>query len=213
MRYVDHDYHSRLWPKVMGTYEREIAGPMTDLIRRARRTIVDVGAAEGYYAVGALFINPDVRVIAYEGDADAGRICRRIAERNGLADRLSVRGYCTEDELHAAASREAIDFLIMDVEGYEDSLLSPRVAAALEHTPVCVEIHDILKPGIGECIRRRFEGSHRLTEIRAESRAARHIDRLWLRWLLRCGGRARLEKMLWERPPGMSWFILTPVRV
>src|SRR4051794_20818862 len=52
MRYVDQARSSALLPKLLGSYEREIA----DEIERAAgvdyRVCVDIGSAEGYYAIG-----------------------------------------------------------------------------------------------------------------------------------------------------------------
>lgn len=53
LRYPSHDaVGSSLWPKLLGSYEAELAPTFEALCATPYRTVVDVGAAEGYYAVG-----------------------------------------------------------------------------------------------------------------------------------------------------------------
>jgi len=52
MRYVARAYHSAYHAKLLGTYEMELHGIVEELCRETPGIIVDVGAAEGYYAVG-----------------------------------------------------------------------------------------------------------------------------------------------------------------
>src|SRR5438105_426555 len=54
--------HSGLLPKLLGTYEAELHGPIEHLLKsRTYGAVVDVGAAEGYYAVGFALRCPEAR--------------------------------------------------------------------------------------------------------------------------------------------------------
>src|SRR5690606_8070667 len=44
-------FGSELYPKLLGSYELEIQGVITELAQQSFDVIVDVGCAEGYYAV------------------------------------------------------------------------------------------------------------------------------------------------------------------
>src|SRR5579863_8220696 len=51
MRYIDRSINSALFPKLLGTYESEIA-PFLDKLKCIRpHTLINIGAGEGYYAV------------------------------------------------------------------------------------------------------------------------------------------------------------------
>ena len=210
MRYQDIAHGSSLLPKVVGTYELEIQPDVVDRIRRARRKIVDIGAAEGYYAVGSLFLNRTLRSVAFETSAEAREDCRELARRNGVSDRLEILGRCDVDALASALAPGDVDLLVVDVEGAETELLDPSRIPTLAHLPIVVELHDVFVPGLKEVIRRRFEPSHKVREIVARERVVDDIRAPWLRGAARWSP-ALAERLLAERrPPGMSWFILDP---
>src|SRR6267143_1703442 len=54
-------------PKILGTYEIELHEVFDRLRERNFHMVVDIGAAEGYYAVGAMLWKKECSVIAYEG--------------------------------------------------------------------------------------------------------------------------------------------------
>src|SRR5215208_3855790 len=58
MRYVRDAVGGQLYPKLLGTYELELVPVIQALNRKRVARIVDVGAAEGYYAVGLALCNP-----------------------------------------------------------------------------------------------------------------------------------------------------------
>lgn len=98
MAHLDQSAGSMLLPKILGAYEKEIYPWLIPMIKRSTNTIVDVGCAEGYYANGALYINPQVHVIAYDLDATARALCQTMADRNGVAERMKIRGLCDAKE-------------------------------------------------------------------------------------------------------------------
>ena len=52
MKYLSRAYCSAVLPKLLGTYECELIPAIDRLARSDADRIVDIGAAEGYYAVG-----------------------------------------------------------------------------------------------------------------------------------------------------------------
>src|SRR5437016_6027102 len=66
MKYIGSSVASAHIPKLLGTYEREIAGIVEEICWRKPAVLIDVGAAEGYYAVGFAMRLPDSRIIAFE---------------------------------------------------------------------------------------------------------------------------------------------------
>src|SRR3954454_22153756 len=79
-----------LVPKLLGIYERELHGAIEAAIRAQPDVIVNVGAADGYYAVGLARRLPAATVIAYEADAGQRELCRRVAAANGAT--IDLRG-------------------------------------------------------------------------------------------------------------------------
>jgi hypothetical protein len=141
-----------LVPKLLGVYESELHAAIEDAIRARPEVIVNVGAADGYYAVGLARRCPDARVIAYEADAGQADLCRRVAAANDVV--VEVRGAGGRDDLGGAS------LVVMDCEGCERALLEPPIEAT-----VIVELHDFLDPGIGDTIAARFAPTHDVTLI------------------------------------------------
>jgi hypothetical protein len=141
-----------LAPKLLGIYERELHGAIEAAIRAAPGVIVNVGAADGYYAVGLARRVPGATVIAYEADATQRALCMRVAAANGVD--IELRGAAGPGDLAGA------DLIVMDCEGCERALLAPPLAAT-----IIVELHDFLAPGIGEDVAARFAATHDVTFV------------------------------------------------
>lgn len=151
-----------LVPKLLGVYESELHAAVEDAIRARPDVIVNVGAADGYYAVGLQRRCPDTPVIAYEADARQRDLLRRVAGANG-AD-VEIRGAAGPGDLAGAS------LIVMDCEGCERALLEPPIEAT-----VIVELHDFLDPGAGDVIAARFAPTHDVTLIpTAPQPPARH---------------------------------------
>ena len=207
MRYTCFSKCSSLYPKILGSYEIEIEKDLIKKICRSKTTIIDVGCAEGYYAVGALYINPGIKVIGFDADESALQICKHLAEKNKVCDRLELQGGCDARSLERVLDKESVDLILMDVEGAEIELLNPIEAPGLSHVDIIVELHDMIHPGIKDMLAKRFWNSHKCIEVPAKTRSWDDIPVILPRKLARCF--KELEKrMTWERPEGMSWLIM-----
>lgn len=169
-------------PQLLGTYEMELHPAFERLRNRPFARVIDVGAAEGYYAVGLLLWRPDLDVLAFEMNAAHRDCVAALANENGVAARLSVRGFCDAAALRELGDGLAEALLIVDVEGYEKELLDPTLVPALYRTTMLVEVHDCFVPGCTDAMRERFSKSHVIHEFRSVERdpAAYPIDG-WLK--------------------------------
>jgi len=156
---------SALYPKLLGTYEHELAAALDAALARNHSLIVDVGAADGYYAVGFACRNPNARVIAYDQDPRARAELAKLAELNGVANRIEIRGRCEPAEL--ANLKEPGGLMIVDCEGFEEFALSPENIAALSGWDFIIETHDGFVPGITQKLIERFASTHHVEVIEA----------------------------------------------
>jgi hypothetical protein len=119
-------------PKLLGIYEREL----NEYIERACALnfslIVDIGAAEGYYAVGMALRNPKARMIAFEMESTSRAALAESVRLNDVADRVEIRGRCEPDNLERVLATESRPLVICDAEGHESVLLDPTTAPSLE---------------------------------------------------------------------------------
>jgi hypothetical protein len=170
MRYIDQSYGSSLIPKWLGIYERELHDCIEDAIAFPFQTVVDIGAAEGYYAVGLAMRMRDARVIAYEMDPSARVLLRRMVELNGVESRVAVKELCTSRDLAATLNTSGLTLVVCDAEGGEALLLDPIRVPGLEACHILVELHDDLIYGVSQEIRDRFLMTHSITQIWQEER-------------------------------------------
>lgn len=151
---------SRLAPKLLGTYEWETHDILESALARQPDLIVNLGAGEGFYAVGCARRLPRAIVRAFEAQPDRAQLCRALAKANGVSERVRVEGHCDAVTLEATlAGRPSL--LICDVEGAERQLLHPGIVPSLAEAEVIAEVHS---SGSGHDlagrIARRFEDSH-----------------------------------------------------
>lgn len=151
-----------LTPKLLGTYEAELHAPLRELAARGVERVVDVGCAEGYYAVGLARWLPDVRVEAYDIDPNGRALCTDMAQRNGVADRVEVRERFDVREAGPYAPRTLV---VMDVEGAEAVLLDDGAPAVLARADLVVETHPGYAPGVTDLLVRRFAATHEVRVV------------------------------------------------
>lgn len=168
MRYISESAGSTLIPKLVGSYEVELTPTLSRLLSNDYRIIADVGSAEGYYAVGLALRFPHASVVAFDIDARARRLCRRLAAINGVSDRVSVRASCCHQSLRDALTSRAL--LVCDCEGYEIKLLDPAAVPSLRSADIVVELHEHLVPDSESVIRSRFSGTHDIELITSSRR-------------------------------------------
>jgi hypothetical protein len=208
LKYLPQSWKSALMPKLLGTYEQCLQPELEGLIASRPDLIVDVGAAEGYYAVGLALRCPDARVIAFDSAEKARHLLREIARINGVEDRIDIRGSCGPVELAQALRGGARRVLVCDCEGHEEVLLDPLALPEMRDTAILAEMHEFISRGITGRIRARFESTHVVQEIwEEECRAKFPYPTLRTRLLPRRFTRRPFDE---ERPERMNWLWMKP---
>jgi len=171
LKYIDEAMNSGFTPKILGCYESEILQAIDEAIRGKYQIILDVGSAEGYYAVGLARAVPDAVVFAFDTSEKCRSLCAKLADLNGVSPRVKIGGSCDHTALNQIAGDRV--FLMCDCEGYEVDLLDPLAVPALAQWDILVELHDCIRSGITPTILSRFEGSHDIRLIDSVRREPR----------------------------------------
>jgi hypothetical protein len=137
--------------------------------------IVDIGAAEGYYAVGMTLRNPQARTICFEMYKPAHSLLHRLAKLNKVEDRVEIRGICDLDSLRDSLKNAKKPAVICDCEGAEDFLMDPQAVAGLRSAVMIIEIHEDYAVGVSARIRERFKSSHELTVVNSHKRTLEEL--------------------------------------
>lgn len=150
--------------KLIGIYEQPLWPVLERVLREAHDLVLNVGAAEGYYAIGMARRMPGTPVIAHESNPAAREILARLIELNGVSERVTPRGLLQPAELSDLKDRRIL--LVCDMEGGETDLLSGSVPKSLRYSDLIVETHDTQsRPRIAAELARRFEETHEVTSI------------------------------------------------
>ena len=192
---------SVLGAKLLGTYEQELAPTIEALIRERFQTILNVGAGEGYYAVGFALRSPESLIRGYEIDGWQRRLCGRVASANGVAGRVVIEEACRLERLADDALGRVL--ILCDCEGCELELLQPDRHPLLRTATLLIELHDSVDPTMTSQILSRFARTHDAEIIFVEQRdSARYEELAGLT-------EGEAHSVLWERAAG-SWGLLRP---
>lgn len=202
MRYVPQAVGSTLVPKLLGSYEAELHPTLQTIIERNYKTIIDIGCAEGYYAVGLALKNSATKVHAFDIDDRAKQLCQNMAELNGVAARVVIESECTHQKLQALGGERCL--IICDCEGCEFELLQPSHISNLKYCDLLVELHETIKPGVTNEMLDRFGQTHDISLVDSHERDPNDYPQLHRFSLL--NQRVALVEF---RDEGMQWAFMT----
>jgi len=192
--------------KLLGFMEQELHPHIEKIIKYNPSQIVNLGCAEGYYAVGLGLRIPSVPIVAVDIDLNAIRLTTENAQVNGIADRLSfidLRGMESLEEQVEIMSKHDLKkggMWIVDIEGAEAEVLDIDKMPVLETCSIIVETHDHMGPSTLQDLKDRFSKSHNIEIVGSGGRNPNQSDILKefpddIKWAIMSEG--RLSSMEW----------------
>jgi len=195
---------------LLGSYEAEIHPWLRGLRPNVYQRILDIGAAEGYYAVGMALLT-GTRVDAFDPAFSARRLCRSMARLNHVSHLVVVRSWCAPQTLLQLRGLRC--FVLSDCEGYEAALFSEGAVEALSNSDLVVELHDgAASPGtMRELLAGRFKRTHRVQVVQFRPRNLSDFPEPALAEVL--GADDAVRAISEEgRPASQEWLIATPIQ-
>lgn len=127
---------------VLGLYECEVLKVLTQL-SSSYGLFINLGAADGYYAIGSVFGGLFPRAVAFEITQEGQSSIRLSAEKNKVSHLVQVLGKAeknftdnfSRDELHGAV-------VLCDIEGGEFDIFDSNSFRALKDCSLIVELHE-----------------------------------------------------------------------
>ncbi len=168
MLYAKGSWIFNVAPMVTGSYESELHETIEKIVEQCPTTIIDIGCAEGYYAVGLAMRLPNAHIYAFDTDPHAQRYCRTMAKLNNVGNRMTIAGTCTHDTLRKYTTEMSL--ILCDCEGCEFDLLQPQKAPELGRASLLIELHESIVPDVTASITARFEQSHDIRLISVQPR-------------------------------------------
>lgn len=143
--------------KLLGAYEFELQKAVVRAIERKPEVVVNVGCAEGYYAIGLARLVPSLKVYAADIDQLSLDICEDYAKRNGVSVE-TVNGFKSAADMNSVGASEGL--FVVDCEGAEIALLDKSACPGLVSCDIIVECHDFMNPTISSTLAKRFSDTH-----------------------------------------------------
>jgi hypothetical protein len=195
---------------LLGTQEIELHGAVEKIVSQGYKTIINIGAADGYYALGLARRLPQACVLAFEANSSHHKYLNTSARANGVAERIFIRGFCRGQDLRAAlATVRQPALVICDIEGGEVDLLDPESIEALRSVDLLVETHDQYVADCTEILASRFAPTHAVQEFSGRPRVASDFPSAALPLLARMFPETAIELMNERRKEPQQWLLLT----
>src|ERR1019366_1110665 len=142
--------------------------------------VVDIGCAEGYYAVGFALRLRNSEVYAFDTDQRAKELCAQMAALNGVDSRIHIGDFCGLDMLRSLPLGDGA-LILSDCEGYEGTLFDSQLADFLSKHDVIIEAHDFIDGGISTTLREAFAHTHHIQSVKSlgdmeKAAACHHLE-------------------------------------
>lgn len=203
MTYANSATEGALIARLLGVYESELHPHFEAFIADGLDCVIDVGCAEGYYAVGLARRMPDTTIYAFDILESARAACAGMAAQNGVSDRVLIGGEFRPEDFQRFAGRRSL--VLVDAEGAEVDILDPGRGPALAGMNIIVETHDVYRPGALATLMERFSPTHDIQRVDQDFKAYDPPD--WVRDL------NHLDQLLtvWEwRQRPTPWLVMRP---
>lgn len=168
-------FGSALFPKLSGSYESELYPVLYKFRERNYTHIVDIGCAEGYYAVGLALQYPQASVWAFDISEKARQLCRQMSELNGAGERIIISGECTND-FFMSLDAGAYGLIICDIEGFERELFCQQNITALKRFDLIIELHPMYKRDVKEYLSTLFGQTHVVSFVSSQNNERKLYD-------------------------------------
>jgi hypothetical protein len=206
MAYLPISYGSMLLPKITGSYEKELHPHILELKGKGVDVIVDIGSAEGYYAIGLTRLLRPKATLCFDANPDAHAALRRLAVLNEVNDTVEAFGFCAPPQLEQILAHANNPLVFVDCEGGEFELLDPIRVPSLSRATIIVELHYARMKSSVPALEERFIDTHHVASIEMMQRRADDC-------VIIGGDFSATDRLLMveERRQAMeNWLVMTP---
>ena len=177
---------SDLGTKLLGMYELEVVNAIHALIQNKKNVLfVDIGAAEGYFAIGFQLSGFIKKTICFEQNSDSRNLIKMNSILNNVEKQIQIFSNVKKDLnffkiIDYEKKKSDIDEVVFlcDIEGYEYELFfQSKIFDYIKGSFLVIEIHDAcndVTAGLKEHLSKEFE----IEEIRTTFRDTSKIIEL-----------------------------------
>ncbi len=134
------DPYSRI-NQVLGTYEAHVLKHLISFSDKGSSRFIDIGAADGYFAVGMAYSGVYDDVHAFEISEDGQRAIRQNSLSNGCSEKIQIFSEANTTSIANALADGKLASILIDIEGFEYKLLDDEMLGLLKNHFVICELH------------------------------------------------------------------------
>jgi hypothetical protein len=125
--------------KVLGLYESQILNWV-----KSRRfdLFIDIGAADSYYAMGLLLSKRAKRAITFEVSEKDRNIAKLLSLKMQMSEKIEILGRANVNQIIKATAGIKKVFILVDIEGEEYNLITPRLLKLTRNCFFLIEMHN-----------------------------------------------------------------------
>ncbi len=130
-----------VFTKLLGIYEQQ---NHSIFAKSKKTTLVDLGAADGYWGVGLVQAGYFERSVCFEQKRGGRQVIKRTAQSNGVREQVSVNGLATASTVRRKVLSEHSPedlFFLIDIEGGEFDLLDFKFFSEFRSAEFLIELH------------------------------------------------------------------------
>lgn len=204
-----------LGPKIIGLYEFEVQNKLLYLVSNFTiENFVNIGAAEGYHAIGIAKKTKIQNFVLYEIDKKGQEILKENIFKNKLKKNIKIEN---EANLNSICElNKELDFsktlFLIDIEGSELELFNDEILRLLKNSFLIIENHKFLlseeKQNKYQELINKLNDNFKVEIVRNNGRNVSEIKEI--------SNLSENELMMIStesRPKMMEWFVLTPKKI
>jgi len=127
--------------QTLGIYEEHVLNRLIFFSTQGAQRFIDIGAADGYFAVGMAYSKIYSEVYAFEISSKGQEKIISNASRNLCSEAVHVFGEASITSLEKLINNETKSTVLIDIEGAEYNLLSNEMLSLLSGNYVICELH------------------------------------------------------------------------
>mgnify|MGYP001177709065 CR=1 FL=1 len=132
-----------LGSQCLGLYEKQLLSEIEKIKPKEFSNFINIGAADGYYAIGMLMSKKIQRALCFEKSIKGRNSIIENWKLNNCVGKLEIQNKADEKNLLKLPKR-FLDkaLIIIDIEGDEFDILSKNVLETIRNTTIIIEIHN-----------------------------------------------------------------------
>ena len=129
---------------ILGVYEKHVLKKIIEFSKKGNYPFIDIGAADGYFAIGMAFSEIFNKIYAFEIDERGRKSLNRNIGNNLCKDKVVVDIEANFETLKEIVDKNKSAVILIDIEGSEFDLLDDKLLKLLSNCYIVCELHPAL---------------------------------------------------------------------